>query len=151
MLGRSAVSPVIAVLLLVMIAVIAGTLLYVWLTGYMGTLQAGAGTESLEEKIKIEGVKYDETTSGGSTTYTLTAYVRNMGDISVTITAIYLINATSETVIDSDTTANVSISSGAVGSVTLSLDNALTSDQTYIVKVTTSKGTEATYKFTYEG
>ena len=145
MLGRSAVSPVIAVLLLVMIAVIAGTLLYVWLSGYMGTLQAGAGTESLEEKIKIEGVKY----ATGTTTGTLTAYVRNMGDVSVTITAIYLINATSETVIASDTGVSVSINSGAVGSVDLSCT--LTSDQTYIVKVTTSKGTEATYKFTYEG
>ena len=144
MLGRSAVSPVIAVLLLVMIAVIAGTLLYVWLSGYMGTLQAGAGTESLEEKIKIEGVKY-----ATGTTNKLTAYVRNMGDVSVTITAIYLINATSETVIASDTDESVSINSGAVGSVELTCT--LTSDQTYIVKVTTSKGTEATYKFTYEG
>ena len=147
MLGRSAVSPVIAVLLLVMIAVIAGTLLYVWLSGYMGTLQAGAGTESLEEKIKIEGVKYD------STATKLTAYVRNMGDVSVTITAIYLINATSETVMYSNTNvgdgSGVSINSGAVGSVELTCT--LTSDQTYIVKVTTSKGTEATYKFTYEG
>jgi flagellin-like protein len=42
---RRGVSPVIATLLLIVIAVAAAVLTYIWVTGYMGTLQAQAGAQ----------------------------------------------------------------------------------------------------------
>ena len=144
-LNKLGVSPVIAVLLLVVIAVIAGTLLYVWLTGYMGTLQTGVGTEQLKEKIKIEGVGY----SGGA----LTVYVRNIGDTKVSLKAVYLYNA-SGTVVAADTDENVELDPGEVGTIPQAGDNdlsyTLSSGKTYTVKVVTQRGTEATYTFTYK-
>ena len=142
-LNKLGVSPVIAVLLLVVIAVIAGTLLYVWLTGYMGTLQTEAGTEQLKEKIKIEAVKYESS----DTTGTVTVYVRNIGDTKVTLKAVYLYNA-SGTVVATDTNENTELDSGNVGTVDITYT--LSSGKTYTVKVVTKRGTEATYTFTYK-
>ena len=141
-LNKLGVSPVIAVLLLVVIAVIAGTLLYVWLTGYMGTLQTGVGTEQLKEKIKIEGVGY----SGGA----LTVYVRNIGDTKVSLKAVYLYDA-SGTVVAADTDEDVALDPGDVGTIPeTGLSYTLSSGKTYTVKVVTQRGTEATYTFTYK-
>jgi len=145
-LNKLGVSPVIAVLLLVVIAVIAGTLLYVWLTGYMGTLQTGVGTEQLKEKIKIEGVKYEKS----DTTGTVTVYVRNIGDTKVSLKAVYLYDA-SGTVVAADTEENVELGPGAVGTIpNTGLSYTLSSGKTYTVKVVTQRGTEATYTFTYK-
>jgi len=148
-LNKIGVSPVIAVLLLVVISVIAGTLLYVWLTGYMGTLQTGVGTEQLKEKIKIEGVKYESS----DTTGTVTVYVRNIGDTKVTLNAVYLYNA-SGTVVAADTDENVELDPGEVGTIPQTNGNdlscTLSSGKTYTVKVVTQRGTEATYTFTYK-
>jgi len=141
-LNKLGVSPVIAVLLLVVISVIAGTLLYVWLTGYMGTLQTGVGTEQLKEKIKIEGVGY----SGGA----LTVYVRNIGDTKVSLKAVYLYDA-SGTVVAADTDEDVALDPGDVGTIPeTGLSYTLSSGKTYTVKVVTQRGTEATYTFTYK-
>ena len=142
-LNKLGVSPVIAVLLLVVIAVIAGTLLYVWLTGYMGTLQTEAGTEQLKEKIKIEAVTYESS----DTTHKVTVYVRNIGDIKVSLKAVYLYNA-SGTVVATDTNENTELDSGNVGTVDVTYT--LSSGKTYTVKVVTKRGTEATYTFTYK-
>jgi len=141
-LNKLGVSPVIAVLLLVVISVIAGTLLYVWLSGYMGTLQTGVGTEQLKEKIKIEGVGY----SGGA----LTVYVRNIGDTKVSLKAVYLYDA-SGTVVAADTDEDVALDPGDVGTIPeTGLSYTLSSGKTYTVKVVTQRGTEATYTFTYK-
>ena len=142
-LNKLGVSPVIAVLLLVVIAVIAGTLLYVWLTGYMGTLQTGVGTEQLKEKIKIEGVKYESS----DTTGTVTVYVRNIGDTKVTLKAVYLYDA-SGTVVAADTNEDTGLDPGNVDTVDVTYE--LSSGKTYTVKVVTQRGTEATYTFTYK-
>jgi len=142
-LNKLGVSPVIAVLLLVVISVIAGTLLYVWLTGYMGTLQTGVGTEQLKEKIKIEGVGYDGVAL-------LTVYVRNIGDTEVTLKAVYVYDA-SGTVVAADTDEDVALDPGDVGTIPeTGLSYTLSSGKTYTVKVVTQRGTEATYTFTYK-
>jgi len=59
---RQAVSPVIATLLLIVIAVAAAVLAYIWIIGYQGTLTQQASTQQLQERIKIEAVQYDSTT-----------------------------------------------------------------------------------------
>jgi len=55
---RAGVSPVIATLLLIVIAVAAAVLAYIWIIGYQGTLTQQASTAQLQERIKIEAVEY---------------------------------------------------------------------------------------------
>ncbi|MEM4790228.1 MAG: archaellin/type IV pilin N-terminal domain-containing protein, partial [Thermofilum sp.] len=59
---RKGISPVIATLLLIVIAVVAAVLTYIWVTGYMGTLSPREVPEQLKERIKIDAVSYDTTT-----------------------------------------------------------------------------------------
>jgi flagellin-like protein len=135
---RTGVSPVIATLLLIVIAVAAAVLAYIWIIGYQGTLTQQASTAQLQERIKIEAVQY----SSG----TLTVYVRNIGDVNVNIDALYVIDKTG-TIIGSSTTVGLTLTPGQVDSQTVSAS--LTSGETYTVKAVTQKGTEATYTFTY--
>ncbi len=140
---RKGVSPIIAVLLLIVIAVAAAVLAYIWIVSYTGTLEQQAGTQQLQERIKIEGVEYDGTT--------LTIYVRNIGEVDVTVDAAYIFDA-SGTVIDSATGLGVTLTPGQVstaGQVTIDGGLTLNDGSTYTVKVVTDKGTEATYVFTY--
>ncbi|MCD6458124.1 MAG: hypothetical protein J7K82_04665 [Thermoproteales archaeon] len=148
-LGRKGVSPVIAVLLLIVIAVAAAVLTYLWVLGYIGTVQSAGGTERLQERLKIEGVKVDTSSDKISK-----IYVRNVGDIAFNITAVYLSNASG--VIKADVNLNVGpVSPGNVETLDSSdgLSNVasaeLSEGVTYIVKVVTASGTEATYTFTY--
>jgi flagellin-like protein len=77
---RAGVSPVIATLLLIVIAVAAAVLAYIWIIGYQGTLTQQASTAQLQERIKIEAVEYTGTS--------LNVYVRNIGDVNVQIDAL---------------------------------------------------------------
>ncbi len=142
-MNRKGISPIIAVLLLVIIAVAAAILTYLWVLGYIGTVQQQGGTEALQERLKIEGVD----AAGG----TLNAvYVRNIGDVQSEIDAIYLLNATG--VIGVDWDIGETIPPGNLTRIDLVADQGtfdLSVGVTYIVKVVTRTGAEATYTFTY--
>ena len=140
-MDRRGVSPVIAVLLLVVIAVAAAVLTYIWILSYTGSLQQQSNTKQLQERLKIDGVQ--------ATTNALTVYVRNIGNSKVEISSLYLIHSGS---ITHQTTTSVSIDANSVTSISWTLgDNAISSGQTYTVKVVTTSGTEASYTFTYGG
>jgi len=142
---RKAVSPVIATLLLIVIAVAAAVLTYIWVTGYMGSLQSQAGTQQIQERLKIEGVSIDT-----STNKIQTIYVRNIGDVKVNVTTVYLLSSTgSIRTYDSLKQVLVPEELAEIKNLTNIGEVALTPGTTYIVKVVTSKGTEATYQFTY--
>ena len=138
-MNRKGISPIIAVLLLVIIAVAAAILTYLWVLGYIGTVQQQGGTEALQERIKIEGVSYD-----GSA---LTVYIRNIGDVQTTIDAIYVFDSTGTLAADPVTGLNMTLTPGDVnsGQISVTLQNGMT----YVVKVVSTTGAEATYTFTY--
>jgi len=142
---RKGVSPVIATLLLIVIAVAAAVLTYIWVTGYMGTLQSQAGAQQVEERIKIEGVSIDTENNNIQE-----IYIRNIGDVRVNVTTVYLINSSGilsredpKTVLAPEELLEYSTNPAKIGGVTLSPGG------TYIVKAVTAKGTETTYQFTY--
>ncbi|MEM1568398.1 MAG: archaellin/type IV pilin N-terminal domain-containing protein [Thermofilaceae archaeon] len=137
---RRGVSPVIATLLLIVIAVVAAVLAYIWVSGYMGrvTSQAEAQAPQLQERIKIDAASV----SGN----TVTIYVTNIGDVNVTIASAYVLYE-NKTAVCSSTNLAQNIPKGKAGSVTVSNCNLVTGT-TYIAKVVTSKGVEATYSFT---
>jgi flagellin-like protein len=143
---KRGVSPVIATLLLIVIAVAAAVLAYIWITGYMGTLQAQAGAQQVQERIKIEGIEIGTGTSANKITK---VYIRNIGDVRVNVTTLYLINVSIlakedvKQVIDPEGVLAYTTTSGGFLGVTLK------PGVTYTIKAVTSKGTEATYQFTY--
>ena len=139
---RRGISPVIAVLLLIVIAVAAAVVTYIWLTGYIGGLQPQAEYEQLEERIKIEAVSYD------SSAQTVTVYFRNIGDVSTTVSSAFVLNADSGTAVCSNTNVGSSLDPGAGDSTDIT-SCTLSSGTTYIVKIVTQNGVEATYRFTY--
>ena len=144
-MNKKGISPVIATLLLIIIAVAAAILTYLWVTGYIGTLQQQGGTEGLHERIRIEAVGYN------SSTGTLTIYVRNIGDVSTTIDAAYIIDHTN-TVVKSNTTLSgepLDLDAGDLTTVQIDGSLTLSDGETYIVRVVTTTGVEADYTFTY--
>ncbi len=123
--GRKAVNPVIATLLMIAIAVAAGILVYVWSMGLVGTLQAGGG-EQTKEQVMMEA--YDWTT-----TSTLILHMRNVGTTQIDIAEIYVEgNAQGQTAtIAIDGTADLTC--GALGFTPVS-------GRSYSIKVVTSTG-----------
>jgi len=136
---RMGISPIIATLLLIVIAVASATLAYIWIISYQGTLSQQASAPQLQEKIKIEALEYSSDT--------LTVYVRNIGDVDVTIASAYIIAPDGTSIAMNETTTPAS--PGTLVSVEIS-GVTLSSGTTYTVKVVTRYGTEATYTWTYK-
>ncbi len=80
--NKDAVSPVIATLLVIAIAVAAAILVYVWAMGLVGTLESGGG-EQVTEQIMMDVYSWNAT---GDLALTL----RNVGSSVVTVDAIYV-------------------------------------------------------------
>ena len=81
--NKKGVSPVIAVLLMIAIAVAAAILVYVWSMGLIGTLTTGGG-QQVREQVILDSYRWP--TSPG----TLTLYLRNVGSAEVKVDAIYI-------------------------------------------------------------
>ena len=78
-----AVSPVIALLMLIFITIGVSVVIYTWTTGYITSYET---QPTGFEEIKVEAYKVDGKL--------LTIYVRNIGDVSVIVNSIYLISPT---------------------------------------------------------
>ena len=77
------VSPVIAVLLMIAIAVAAAILVYVWSMGLIGTLTTGGGSQTREQVI-VDAYSWNQTGN------TITLYARNVGSAEVILDAVYV-------------------------------------------------------------
>ena len=133
-----AISPVIATLLMIAIAVVASLVTYAWVMGYMNFT-----TEKTGKAIQIQSVSY----SGGANDV-FTIYVQNVGDSDVLLS-----NANSVFV-------NGAVASGAWSSTTLSKGSTVSMPATALgltngvqsitIKVTTTDGTfsQITQQFT---
>jgi len=121
---RRGVSPVIAILLLIAIAVAVGILTYVWVTGYISSLvNMPTGIENLIiESYYVNG-------------NTLTLYIRNVGGIPATIDTIYLMN---QEFVRTTLSSVVVINPGDVVSVNVDISGL--SSGRYLVKVVTRRG-----------
>jgi flagellin-like protein len=141
-LHRKGISPIIATVILVLIAVAAGVMLWLWVSGFTSAMPAEQ--QALNERIRIDAVKVEDG-SGGSKSVTI--YVRNIGKTDVAIGAAYILD-TSNTIIASntDTSSIPSISPGSVEEVTVSSVQ-LKSGYAYVAKVVTINGVETTYTF----
>ena len=80
--SKKAVSPVIATLLMIAVAVAASVIVYVWSAGLLGTLMGGGGAQ-VKEQLIVEA--YDWASPAA-----LKLYLRNVGASDVKIVAIYV-------------------------------------------------------------
>jgi len=125
--SKHAVSPVIATLLMIAIAVAASIIVYVWSIGLLGGLM-GSGGSQVKEQLIMEAYKWNSTT--------LSVTVRNVGSSSVTIAATYVggNSATFGGGLAANSPINVGSSAAGDASVTG------TAGVSYILKIVTKTG-----------
>ena len=80
--SKKAVSPVIATLLMIAVAVAASVIVYVWSAGLLGTLMGGGGAQ-VKEQVILEAYDWLSTAD-------LKLYLRNVGSTDVEIAAVYV-------------------------------------------------------------
>jgi len=137
---RKAISPIIATLILIVITVVAGVMLYGFVTGFMAKTTSSSNAVA-QISIASAGVSY----SGNSSTIVLT----NTGTTSVTITKVNLLNATTGAVLSSATNVTPTTIHGGK-TVTLTAFNFTSTPEglpsqgtTVLVQVVTSTGSYA--------
>jgi flagellin-like protein len=149
-----AISPVIATLLMIAIAVVASLVTYAWVMGYMNFT-----TEKTGKAIQIQSVSYSGAPGvNGLDTYTI--YVQNVGDSDVKFagigtagTGVAYVNSASATVstIKVGGVDTLSLPQQNTATVTVAVPGGTTSGVTSItIKVSTTDGTfsQITQQFT---
>ena len=128
--SRKAISPVIATLLLILVAVASGLVLYSYVMGYLGSMTKGGS--SMQGILSLDSATATVPSS-------ITAYVRNVGSVAITINQAYVdgTNATSVT--------KPSIDLGAVKPVSIVPSSSLVAGTSYSVKLVATDGTSLVF------
>jgi flagellin-like protein len=150
--GRRGVSPVIATLLLIVIAVAAAVLVYMWTVGY--ATQMRPTTPEVSERLKIET---GNLTIVGSNVIAI-LYVRNVGGSQVYINGSYLLTTDGSAIKWADAPYIYVDSVGAmakplnpgtvykVGVIFTGVSEEVKAGWTYVVRIVTSCGNEFGYE-----
>ena len=156
---RKGISPLIATVLLILIAIATGLLIYAFATGWIGSRTAlGAGPSS---SIAIDAayISYNESASSKCN---VTVYVRNVGSVPTNITAIYVTEVATSNVYAVTKLSEHSLKNGLNAKVDpgqvieLAIDFTDTglkpkSGYSYEIKVVTADGATAATTVTYRG
>ncbi len=135
--------PIVAAVLLIVVAVIGAVLIYLWFTGYVTRATSQAEQISASEKLKIEAAGL---TDGPPSDVVL--YVRNVGGDTARVVHLYVLKAASITPVCSKVISPVEIDPGVVETFTVSLaagdcpGGTIDAGFDYVVKIVTRKGTE---------
>jgi len=121
--SKKAVSPVIATLLMIAVAVAASVIVYVWSAGLLGTLMGGGGAQ-VKEQLILEAYEWPSSAN-------LKIYLRNVGSAAVTVVAVYVGGY--------QNTVSVPIAVKAATAIP-SLDGGYSPGTAYVVKVVTDTG-----------
>lgn len=122
-----AFSPVIAAIILMLIAVAAGVVVYGYVMGWLGA--ATNVPSSTKGELQFDSL-YASAGSG-----TITVYVRNVGQKELTLSRVY-VDGANQTFTLTDYTLSVGEVSGSI-----SVSHSMTAGLTYEVKVTCTDGT----------
>jgi len=134
---KRGISTIIAVLLMIVIAVAAAVITYVWIMGYLGGTMAGVGQTSEQMRISIDSVSNSSSTA-------FTVVVRNIGDITATVDAIYVGTSTTNLVAATGVSStSITTTQGPV-SISGTYSTGFVKGTTYIIKVVCSDGQSAT-------
>ena len=154
-------SPIVAVVMLILIAIAASVLVYVWMSGLVASTPTTEPT--LQERIKIDAVKVMPGTDNSWNTgnENVTVYFKNVGEVTITSITAYVIDALTDSVVCptantfTDASNDNQISPGETAYTEIkpsqnANDCYIDTGRPYIVKVVTERGTEATYTFVVE-
>ncbi|MGC9051205.1 flagellar biosynthesis protein FlaG [Pyrobaculum sp.] len=144
--------PIVAAVLLIVVAVIGAVLVYLWFAGYVTKATSQAEQMAASEKLKIEAANL---TSG--TPVRASLYIRNLGGDNVTIATVYIlkpgtinplcvVDGSQVTYYKSTSTTSAQVNSLYPGSVQLvrfsTSGCGVSSGFDYVIKLVTKKGTE---------
>ena len=130
--------PIVAAVLLIVVAVIGAVLVYLWFAGYITKSTSQAEQLAASEKLKIEGAKL---TTGGD----VELYIRNLGGAPVIIDTIYVFTPGTVTPVCYAEGLTYTVNPGAVYRLvgTISGCSGITAGNDYVIKIVTARGTEA--------
>jgi len=132
--------PIVAAVLLIVVAVIGAVLIYLWFAGYVTKTTSQAEQMAASEKLKIEAANLTD-----STRPTAILYVRNLGGTPVNITTAYLLKAGTSIPECSPVTINppVRVDPNSLQRISVSFSGcSVKASQDYTIKLVTAKGTE---------
>lgn len=137
-------SPIVAVVLLILIAIGAAVLVYLWMNRFVAATPIAEPV--IKEKFQVESVDYGMV---NTTHWYVTVWVRNVGQVPINITTAYLVDYATERTVCYNDTLSVQLEPNMAKAV----NGAIVCDQieetkTYILRIVTERGTEATYIFT---
>jgi archaeal type IV pilus assembly protein PilA len=135
-----AISPVIATLLMIAIAVVASLVTYAWVMGYMNFT-----TEKTGKAIQIQSVSYAETGD------VFSIYVQNVGDSAIQFPTVNAANVFINGAVADPITGNVAtLEKGDTVKLTGAMTTLPVGVQSVTIKVTTTDGTfsQITQQFT---
>ncbi len=139
--AKRGIEPIVAAILLIVITVVAAVLLYMWFSGYLTATTGKVSSMASPEEFQV--VAASLSASNG-----LNAYVQNTGSTTITITGVYILNATTDSLICSVPISSTSIPPGSTADVTNSSSFfslcGLSVGQNYLVKFVTAEGTQYT-------
>ena len=141
-----AISPVIATLLMIAIAVVASLVTYAWVMGYMNFTTSKTG-----KAIQIQSVSYNPTGD------VFTIYVQNVGDSDLQFSTANFIfvnggAATAQTIVSGTTGSPATLAQGNTATITGAMASLTPGVQSVTIKVTTLDGTfsQITQQFTIQ-
>ena len=131
--------PIVAAVLLIVVAVIGAVLIYLWFAGYVTKATSQAESMAASEKLKIEAASLS--------TSAATLYIRNIGGDTVRLVHAYVLRPGSISPVCSEPIASpVTIDPGDMVTTTVALTTGCTTTinagYDYVIKVVTQKGTE---------
>ena len=128
--------PIVAAVLLIVVAVIGAVLVYLWFAGYVTKATSQAEQMAASEKLKIEAASLK--TDGSAT-----LYVRNLGGDKVTIQTAYLLRPGTINPLCYKDNVGQTIDVGQLSTVTITFTGCtINAGYDYVIKLVTSKGTE---------
>jgi len=135
-MNKKGVSPVIATLLLIVIAVAAAVVTYTFVMGFVGTTTTSTPPITTE-RIIVEAVEVDTSTQSVKN-----VYVRNVGSVTVNVTAIYLVRYDG-VVVKSNTNVDETISPGELKQIPANIEYNAKPNELYYVQAVTTGGAMA--------
>ncbi|MFP3242759.1 archaellin/type IV pilin N-terminal domain-containing protein [Caldisphaera sp.] len=155
---KKAISDIVAVVMLILIAIAAAVLIYLWLSGLVGSVHSS--NPALTERISIDAVVINSTSIKNTPVWNVTAYVLNSGSSNVYINALYVINGSNGAIIFGGSKLYTSDNGTSQSPITI-LPNTIkpvvymntskvpSAGTPIIVEVTTTNGVQTTYQTTW--
>ena len=131
MKNSKAISPIFAILILIAIAVIAGVVVYMFVSGTLATMTASSS--AVQEKVAVQGV------SDIAPGTTINVYAENMGAGTVTVNGLIIKDSVGTIVQSISIAGGTPLVAGTLTTVSGTI-TALTSDASYTVTLTTTNG-----------